>query len=110
MVPQKFKLAINKIDSLLESKTNIKYDITVDDSDRSVKFTSVFEGIDVLLKINRSFFTKEGGPVEWKYCADPVSDYWVKRNSSDFVSMTQDFHDILKNKMFDKEYLKKLGE
>lgn len=101
-----FRLKVNHIDSMLNEATGLNYDIRFSGKhNKEVEFVSkTNEGIDVLLKLNRSDIDKNG-PVQWKYCADPTSDYWVYRNSNDFVSMTQDFHDIIKKKMFDPAYL-----
>jgi hypothetical protein len=106
---QNFRVKINEVDSLLTEKTGLKYDLALTGKHNSeVEFKSkTNEGIDVLLKVGRTEFDK-GGPVNWKYCADPSTDYWVHKNSTDLVSMTQDFYHILKNKMFDPTYLKTL--
>lgn len=103
---QDFRLQVNHIDSLLNEVTGLNYDIKMTGKhNQEIEFLSkTNEGIDVLLKMNRSDIDK-AGPLQWKYCADPTSDYWVYRNSSDLVSMTQDFHNIIKNKMFDSAYL-----
>ncbi len=104
---QDFILKINEFDSLLSEKTGLKYELKlVGKHNSEVFFKSVYEGIDVLLKIDKSTF--DTGAVKWKYCADPSQDYWVSRNSNDLISMTQDFYDILKKKMFDSDYLTSL--
>lgn len=107
---QDFRLKVNQFDSLLTEKTGLKYDLKLSGKHNAeVDFVAqTNEGIDVLLKISRSSFMEENSPVKWKYCADPSSDYWVTRNSSDLVSLTTDFHNILKAKMFDPTYLKTL--
>lgn len=103
---QDFRLNVNKFDSLLTETTGIKYELSVSGKHNAdVDFKSTYEGIDVLLKINKSSFLNDNDSVKWKYCADPSSNYWVTRNSTDLVSLTVDFHQILKQKMFDKNYL-----
>jgi hypothetical protein len=108
---QDFRLQVNNIDSLLNEATGLNYDIKLSGKhNQEVEFVSkTSEGIDVILKLNKSDVNKVGA-LSWKYCADPTSDYWVRRNSNDIVSMTQDFHNIIKNKMFDPEYLKAISK
>jgi hypothetical protein len=106
---QNFRLKVNEVDSLLTETTGLKYDLALTGKHNAeVEFRSkTNEGIDVLLKIGKAAFDNNG-PVNWKYCADPVTDYWVHKNSTNLAAMTQDFHNILKNKMFDPNYLKTL--
>lgn len=109
---QEFRLRVNQLESLLTEKTGLTFDIKQSGKHNSdVDFISkTNEGIDVLLKIRKTDFLNDTPNVKWSYCADPTSDYWVTRNSSDLVSLTTDFHSILKNKMFDPTYLKKLTD
>jgi len=104
---QDFRLKVNQFDSLLTEKTGLNYKLSLSGKhDSEVDFVAkTNEGIDVLLKIAKTNFLEDNAPVKWKYCADPTSDYWVTRNSNDLVSLTTDFHTILKNKMFDATYL-----
>lgn len=107
---QEFRLKVNEFDSLLTEQTGLKYELKQSGKHNAdVDFVSkTNEGIDVLLKIAKTNFLEDNAPVKWKYCADPSSDYWVTRNSNDLVSLTQDFHTILKQKMFDPSYLASL--
>ena len=106
---QDFRLRVNEFDSMLTEKTGLKYELKQSGKHNSdVDFISkTNEGLDVMLKINQTSFL-EDGQVKWKYCADPTSDYWVTRNSNNLVDLTTDFHNVLKQKMFDKDYLDKI--
>lgn len=106
---QDFKIRVNQFDSLLTEKTGLNFSISMSGKhNNDIVFTSkTNEGLDAILKLDKIAFY-QGNNIKWKYCADPTTDYWVTRNSNNLATLTADFHQILKQQLFDSSYLKKI--
>lgn len=106
---QDFRISVNRFDSMLSETTGLSFQISQSGKhNNEITFASkTNEGIDAMIKVDRNAFT-DAGNIKWKYCADPTTDYWVTRNSSNLASLTLDFHQILKNRLFDSTYLNSL--